>query len=187
MPATVSSTSVLEGCCVAALAGRGRAVSTISRCSMPTCLARVAALPIAQPSQAFTLPPPAVLRRGHLLPRPVDRVPGLQGRVLLLTWRLHMQPLVSPPAPSFWSGSKQLGCAPTRQGFGAASSWAVHRQDRGSAPLLRPPVSSRSSPRPPAAPRRPCRSKPGTYGPDPKAPQCKLCAKGFQCPTSGLK
>ena len=30
-------------------------------------------------------------------------------------------------------------------------------------------------------------SKPGTYAPDSKSPECKLCLKGYQCPTSAMK
>jgi hypothetical protein len=30
-------------------------------------------------------------------------------------------------------------------------------------------------------------SKPGTYAPDAKMATCKLCPKGFQCPTNAMR
>ena len=33
----------------------------------------------------------------------------------------------------------------------------------------------------------PACSKPGTYAPDAKSATCKLCPKGFQCPTNAMR
>ena len=32
-----------------------------------------------------------------------------------------------------------------------------------------------------------CCSKPGTYAPEPKSATCKMCPKGYQCPTNAMK
>ena len=30
-------------------------------------------------------------------------------------------------------------------------------------------------------------SKPGTYAPEPKSATCKMCPKGYQCPTNAMR